>query len=278
MDIPSIVQEWNKRHLEVQKNEVSLFRLLGTILEDMGPCVYVEELHGHRGQVKFQSKIWPGKIIQREICDLVILVIDPDSGGARVTFHQNKFQRGSGSARYLPDFRFKADIYQYDLLAYRPKVDSVGSISLPPEVLSSTDFDSVGSYGVFFENTSHLLDYAYSTAKWLIPESYKIDTKLLLSNSLVGRSYAGQELLATLGLESFLEGLFAMQIGAPLEKGTHLSDHVAGLLRRAAKTISNNDSRIISIAQELVGYDAKSYEGDFRLLIISTQPDWPTRE
>lgn len=223
-----------------------------------------------RGQVKFESNIWPGKVIQREICDLVILVIDPYSGEARVTFHQNKYQRGSGSARCSPDFRFKADIYQYDLLAYRPKVNSVGTIDLPSEVLSSTDYNSVGSYGVFYENTSHLLDYAYSTAKWLVPESYKVETKLLLSNSLVNITLENRELLATLGIASFIGGLFGMQIGAPLKKGTDLSDHVAGLLLRAIS--KGADSRQTYNALEMVGSNAKMYKGDFRLLIISTSP------
>lgn len=276
MDVTAVVQEWNKRHLEVPRNEVSLFRLLGTILEEMGPCTYVEELHGHRGQVKFESSIWPGNIIQREICDLAILVIDPLRGEARVTFHQNKYQRGSGSARCVPDFRFKANIHQYDLLAYRPTINSVGTVFLPSEVLSSTEYNSVGSYGVFFENTSHLLDYAYSTAKWLVPESYKIETKLLLSNSLVNITHADRELLATLGLASFIEGLFGMQIGAPLQKGSDLADYIAGLLQRALN--QDTDSRQIYNALELVGSNAKMYEGDFRLLILSTSRDWRTRE
>lgn len=276
MDVVAVVQEWNKRHLEIPRNEVSLFRLLGTIFEEMGQCTYVEELHGHPGQVKFKSSIWPGKIIQREICDLAILVIDPFRGEARVTFHQNKYQRGSGSARCAPDFRFNADIYQYDLLSHRPTISSVGTVFLPPDVLSSTEYNSVGSYGVFFENASHLLDYAYSTAKWLVPESYKIETKLLLSNSLVNITHADRELVATLGLASFIEGLLGMQIGAPLQKGSDLSDHIAGLLLRALN--KGTDSRPIYNALEIVGSNVKMYEGDFRLLILSTSPDWRTRE
>jgi hypothetical protein len=152
----------------------------------------------------------------------------------------------------------------------------VGTVSLPPEVLSSTDYNSIGSYGVFFENTSHLLDYAYSTAKWLVPESYKIETKLLLSNSLVNITHANRELLATLSLASFIEGLLGMQIGAPLIKGSDLSDYVAGLLLRVLN--KGTDSRQIYNALELVGSNAKMYEGDFRLLILSTSPDWPTRK
>lgn len=62
MDLAAVVQEWNKRHLEIPRNEVSLFRLLSNILEELGPCTYVEELHGHKGSGKIRIKhmAWEG--------------------------------------------------------------------------------------------------------------------------------------------------------------------------------------------------------------------------
>jgi hypothetical protein len=255
------------------RTEVNLFRLLGRIIQSAGAGIYVEELHGTRGQVTFQSGIWPHKSWQREICDLAIVSHSASRGQTRLTMHQCKLERDHACPRLDPDLRFKADLGQYDLLHYRPDFHSVGSVHLPENLLSSTPYASIGSYGIFYRDAMDRIDYAYGGARWLTPITPREHTQLSLPYALNGvhNTIAGTdgELVSQHGMTAVFRAFASLEIGSPVQRHSAQAQYIGAMLRRAqVMPPLRSETLVPSLMRSLGDTGNLDDIGRFRLLLI----------
>ncbi len=163
---------------------MELFRALANHLERHCKAIYVEELHGHPGMVKFDSKIWPGRRTQCELCDLVVVVLDPLLADARVTIHQVKAHCGDAPVSGRSRFPRSGDVHQFELLTTKPKIESVGGIKFDESLLEIGEHTSYTSYGVFYHDiTTGGVDYAYAAAPRLTAASHARHPNLIMPGS-----------------------------------------------------------------------------------------------
>ncbi len=125
--------------------------------------------------------------------------------------------------------KFKADLLQFYLLYERPLLDSS---SLPrctfgkPDILSSSKFPSIGSYGVFYESGT-CVEMSYFPASRVSPFSshaksivrtarYSLPTWNTLNFIPVSNSLSYPENQGTQTLVEFGDALIDMEIGNPL--------------------------------------------------------------
>jgi hypothetical protein len=264
----AFIDDWKNLQTGITRKEVPFFRFFANLLKKHYGDVRYYEVHGYPGQVQFQSGIWPTKSpVQREIGDLFIVTYSYASRQVRYTVMQNKLEKPTGAQRIFPSFKFKADIHQYDLLAFRPDVTSVGSFNLPIDILSGTDYESVGCYGVFYEGSDHLMDFAYSAARWLTPQSYSNTCRLIMNTFRSECLSQGREIICTIGIERFVHHLLSMKIGAPVINAS-MGGFIRGLVNRAGRD-EGSRAPVIDIPQ--FNQDGPAYlpEGGFRLLLIN---------
>ena len=266
----TFIDEWRVRQTSVARNEIAFFRFFAELLSNVYAGVSYYEVHGVPGQVKFKSTLWESSpLIQKEIGDLIIMVYSYNSRSARYSIQQNKFDHSNGIQRTFPTYSFRADMQQYDLLAFRPEVTPVHGIKFPPGILKNTDFDSVSNYGVFYEGDDHLVDFVYSIAKWLSPQGYRKTGNLILNTRQSGYLVDGRELICSVGIENFIEGLCDMKIGAPV-----IDNDTGGFLKR----LIENAAKIKGVAAPVIDLppffdlqsdDAEPISGGYRLLVIN---------
>ena len=264
------INEWKARQTGITRNEIAFFRFLAELLSETFPGVNYYEVHGVLGQVTFNSTLWPQTSpLQKEIGDLIIIVYSYNPHGARYTIHQNKYDHSNGIQRTFPTYSFRADMQQYDLLAFRPEIKPVHGIKFPPGILKDTDYDSVASYGVFYEGEGHLIDFVYSIARWLTPQSYRKTGKLILNTQQSGFLVSGKELICSVGIENFLSGLLEMKIGAPIVDRT-TGGFLHKLIEHAA-SVTGQEAPVIDLPP-FIGRELEELEpisGGYRLLLIN---------
>ncbi len=267
----TFLDEWKSGQTAIPKNEIKYFRFFAELLIKHYKDVHYFEVHGNPGRVSFKSGLWPTiPPVTKELGDLIIITYDYRTMQARYTINQNKFQKTAGTQRVWPAFKFKADIHQYDLLAFRPEIEIAGSIPFPPSILSGTEYDSVGSYGVFYEGDGHLIDFIYSIAKWLSPQSYASSCNLILNTFQNEMSVAGKETICTVGMETFVKHLLGMKIGAPVSS-PEIGGFLTSLIRKAAKETGEQPPIVdIPVFNERVNNGIESFGGGYRLLLINT--------
>ena len=267
----SFLADWKSAQTAIPKNEIAFFRFLAYLLKKHYTNIHYYEVHGNPGHVSFNSGLWPAKPpVTKEIGDLIIITFSYKTMEARYTIHQNKFHKTTGAQRVQPTFKFRADIHQYDLLAYRPIVKSVSSIVFPPSILAGTDYDSVGSYGVFYEDNGHLIDYIYSIAKWLSPQSYVDSCNLILNTFQNEMSVNDRETICTVGIEAFVKHLLGMRIGAPITS-PEIGSFLMALIRKAADEADEDPPIIdLSVFNQRMNEAIDIGSGGYRLLVINT--------
>jgi len=270
----SFLDDWKSKQTAISRNEIAFFRFFADLLKAHHTNVHYYEVHGTPGHVSFNSGLWPKKPpVTKELGDLIIITYSYLKMESRYTIHQNKFQKKAGVQRVYPSYKFKADIHQYDLLAFRQKIKSVGSINFPSSILSATDYDSVGSYGVFYEGDGHLIDFIYSIAKWLSPQSYVDSCNLVLNTFQDEMSVNGRETICTVGIASFVKHLLMMQIGAPISS-PEIGSFLAALIRKAAEEAGEDPPIIdIPVFNQRMNDDIEVGSGGYRLLVINTDAD-----
>ncbi|MFS8172150.1 hypothetical protein [Vreelandella titanicae] len=266
----TFLDDWKIGQTAIPKNEIKFFRFFAELLSKHHKGVHYYEVHGNPGHVSFSSGLWPTKPpVTKELGDLIIITYDYGTMQARYTINQNKFQKTTGTQRVWPAFKFKADIHQYDLLAFRPEVEVAGSIPFPKSILSGTNYNSVGSYGVFYEGEGHLIDFIYSIAKWLSPQSYVNSCNLILNTFQNEMSFAGRETICTVGIEKFLKHLLGMKIGAPVST-PEIGGFLNSLIRKAAEEAGEEPPVVdIPVFNEYISDENRSIGGGFRLLLIN---------
>lgn len=263
----TFITDWNSQQITTRKDEISLFRLLAKLLAKHYHNIEYLETHGQPGFVEFVSQISPGVKKKREISDLIIIAYSRRRRIAKYTIHQVKYDRNVGIKRQSPAFDFRGELYQYDLLYYRPDIIPVpGSIQFPTHILSNASHVSVCSYGVFFTNHNRLIDYTYSASRWLTPASYAKRPKLLLNEAMLDKKYGEDDLTACIGLQKFVQALLDLHVGTligPNSNGRFIASVLASARRSSGSNTPDDFFDQFDFGEPI------DIKGSFRILAIN---------
>lgn len=215
-----VKKELNLRLKGKPINEIILFREIHSILNTKFNSILIEEAHQHK--ISYKSKAL-NNFIKREISDLLIITFSIKMKKAKMTFLQAKYKREK--TLNGKEFSFKGDFFQYELLATRPTITNHSAkFNFPSNILSFSNFDSIGSFGVFYNDTKGRLDMAYAVAKDLSVKkkvtSKKQSSRTLYFPKLSQNSFTIKvnnnipvELRASQTINCFTTGLLHMLIG-----------------------------------------------------------------
>lgn len=230
--------ELNKRNKKGY-GEIELFDTMSDILKKSYNISYVRKTHAQ--YVSFYSKTIKQRI-RREISDLWIIMYSKKKKIAKMTFLQAKFHK---TKTCLP-FKFTGEFFQYELLSLRPEIKNIGKrFNFPSNILSFTDNDSIGTFGVFYKGSNGQIDFAFSVASVLKPNkvgTQKKQTPISLkfpnidSDTCmirVGRKH-GIETISTLNVDCFAHSLLNLRIGAEFQTNYHLLSIVGGILKNSS--------------------------------------------
>jgi len=223
--------------------EVDLFRKMADVLSLTYNVTFVEETHQQYVTYMSPQMLVPST---REISDLWIITYSPQQQRSRMTFLQAKYLRGNmGPAQ--PSFH--AEYFQYELMSQRPTL--IGSTSkrfaFPNDILSFSCLHSLGSYGVFYVDSSGDIDLSYCCAHYLStsnlpPRNYAsysitLDMPASSANS-IGYCTHGSwiELICCFDIDKFTNSLLLLEIGAELI-GTGITGFVEDVLRSKSGNI-----------------------------------------
>lgn len=240
--IPKIVTDFRAKQLFPRTGEVELFRNFATSIANHSHSIFIDETHGPKVcNVRFTSAT--GKTETCEIADLLIISSSP-LGQLRATFWQAKKQAASkwlSATTGNEQFDFKGQFNQLDLLSRRPTISGLGGFHPPPTLLSSFDSASIGSFGVFYQRNS-LIEVNHSVAEFVACNNPTAKhPKMVINGYLAKYYYSAGEAIVRPTLTSFLEALFAHQVGAPLNSTE--SDHrwlVSYARSKTAKAFGSN--------------------------------------
>lgn len=263
--------------------EISLFRKMSIILSSSYHVSFVEEIHARL--VQYTSVAISADAV-RELGDLWIIAYSPTQGVAKMTFLQAKYLRRNLALRG----RFRADFFQYELLATRPALVNGGTFNFPSDILSFSCCDSVGSYGVFYKNSSKEIDFAYCSAALLTatspsPTSYgKFNVRVEFPTATQSvndcHCHVCSELNYTYDIDDFTQNLLQLNIGVDIHHYPHILAYLQSFLPRAR----NADTAVNGLAAFLNGTPNRPHDGfngdDFNddeplpghMLIINVDP------
>ena len=128
-------------------------------------CTYVKEVHNMK--VEFYSNFKGGKQ-PKEIGDLLLLTFDKCTKELRLCVLQAKYRRGS----YRKFLNCRADVYQWELLYYKPDVYNKSRINIPKHILNFRhDYKSITAYGVFYHDKNlGMIDFLYALPELFVPK------------------------------------------------------------------------------------------------------------
>lgn len=225
------------RKFNAGDTEVDLFRKMADVLSLTYNVTFVEETHQQYVTYMSPQMLVPST---REISDLWIITYSPQQQRSRMTFLQAKYRRGNmGPAQ--PSFH--AEYFQYELMSKRPTLTGSTSkrFAFPNDILSFSCLHSLGSYGVFYVDSSGDIDLSYCCAHYLstsnLPPrnyaSYAITLDMPVpSANVIGRCVHGTcpELICCFDINKFTNSLLKLEIGAELI-GTGITSFVADVLK-----------------------------------------------
>lgn len=214
--------------------EVDLFRKMSKILSATYNVTFVEETHQHR--ISYHSNTI-NQTALRELSDLWIIAFSQSQKRIRTTFLQAKYHRNN----ILPTGVFHADYFQYELLSTRPKLLSGSSFNFPADILTFSCCDSIGTYGVFYIDSTKSIDMAYCCASNLnvgsVPTTYgqfSVDLAFPTIPSAVNNCNCDvcSELNYTYDIDVFTDNLLQLNIGAEIQFYPEILDYVKNILRK----------------------------------------------
>jgi hypothetical protein len=257
--------------------EIFLFREMTKSLNKYVPAVFVQETHGRRGWVRFQSQITQD-IRQKEISDLLIICYNKPTNEIKVSFLQAKYHR----TKTVPFLKFHGDYLQLELLKDRPDIDPNNIYRFPQNVLNFSCYRSLTNYGVFFHDNNGEIDMLYSVADFLNQTN---TTGLIGSIQFPGNSNCprancftsnASEMVSTCNIDLFEKGLINFQIGAPISRNPMISRYFKGLLRQIQKSgnLDADQSIFNFILGDIINDDDiikdSDFEGNPSILILQT--------
>jgi hypothetical protein len=244
--------------------EVGQFRALIRAFAGLKPHFYLEEFHGFKRQVYFDTSLaWQRKRARCELCDVLLIVYTTNGGfDVRMTLLQAKLSREkhivglTTSAGRIERQAFKANFEQWSLLCERPVLIPTTVFDPPPDLLSGALLPSVGTFGVFHRLTSGLVDLFYICADCLEPASrpVKADTrfgKLITKYGNPDQRFAGSwnEVTYCSTIFDFARSLYELSIGTPVL-------HVSGVERTEYQPQYNRVRSVLTAHIEATDRDA----------------------
>lgn len=252
--------------------EVELFRAMMDAFGSLKPTFYLEEFHGFKRQVYFDtSHPWMRPRARCELCD-VLLVTYSTTGvfEVRMTLLQAKLSRQThitNSAAYAGKVEpqvFEGNFEQWDLLRRRPTLIPTTVFVPPPSLLASAVLPSVGTFGVFHRSASGKVDLFYASADTLsaaaVPKGLngRYGKLTTAAGTPAARFISGWgEATYCPSAAEFAASLYKLQIGTPIltvASGTPRVEHRPQLdwVRRvlASHLAANGDNS--RVARELL--------------------------
>lgn len=270
-----IISEFRNSVNFAKSDEVQLFRTLAKAIVKHSQSTFIDETHGGNVcNVSFVSAT--GKTETCEIADL--LIVSAEGNGTqqlRATFWQAKKQSVSKWLNVTStgsQLDFKGQFNQWDLLSRRPDINGVGAFVPPTNLLGSFSSSGIGTFGVFHEKGG-LLEVAHSIAEFIsCPTPAAKHPTLSINGYMDKYSYPFGEVITRSNLLTFIQSLFAFQIGALLEPSN--ASHCWLVNRVRNKVAAVADPMALQALNGFFGHDMQrsddataSFEGLSILLI-----------
>lgn len=270
-------------------NEVFLFRTMSDILNRSGISysTYVENIHGTRGLVEFPSRFRAGGSAIKELGDMLIFTFDKCTRDLRMCVLQAKYRK----RRYYNFLNIRADLFQWELLFYKPNIIDKSAFHFPSNILNfRTDYKSISAYGIFYrDNICGDIDFLYTIPKhFTIPSISSIPPTGLLHgdtsfqfrcpNTLGSPNYicmAGiskKETISTCSIDVFEDQVQLCKIGVPIPHNDPIGDWAMALLKKMREYADNPvviNEILRSYEAEMLSYNY-SFNGTPSALIVVT--------
>lgn len=216
--------------------EIAQFRALQSAFGALKPKFQVEEYHGTRRQVYFDTtQPWLRPRARCELCDL--LIISYSTSGrieVRLMLLQAKLSRNTHGNLCCPSTglhhkptQFRGNYEQWDLLSARPRLDPTSVFAPPPDLLRNALVPSIGTFGVFHRLSSGSIDMFYASADTLQPAGIPTGQYGKLTTTLAPRRriFSGfQDNPLCCCLFTFGKSLFELHLGSPVISKTVTGD------------------------------------------------------
>lgn len=211
-------------------NEIEQFRAMMRSFGSLRPKFYLEEFHGFKRQVYFNTvHPWMRDRARCELCDILLIIYGTNGGlSVRMSLLQVKLSRTehftsdpSYTGKIEPQ-TFSGNYEQWDLLSRRPKIEPTTVFVPPPDLLSSATLSTIGTFGIFFKNRPGVIDLFYAAADCLTPDTLPRGPKARLGKlkTVTGpatRQVNGwNEATYCPSAYDFAHALFQLEIGNPI--------------------------------------------------------------
>ena len=228
--------------------EEDLFREMANQFNNnlIAKCTYVKEVH--KMMVDFYSDFKGGKK-QKELGDLLLLTFDKFRKELRLCILQAKYRKGM--YRYF--LNCNADIFQWELLYYKPNVQNSSSLNFPNNILNFRhDYKSITAYGIFYHDyMNNDIDFLYTLPDFFTPKNllYPYSKKNISKCSFIytcpkiGAYHFGccgcrknksgmipKETLYTCSMDLFEQEVLSCRIGAPIDNYSGIRKYIFSLL------------------------------------------------
>lgn len=152
----------------INVGEAELFREMARQFNynTLSKATYVKEVH--KQYVEFPSSFLGG-MKKIELGDLLFITYDKFTKELRLCVLQAKYRRRS----YRKFLNCQADIYQWELLYYKPDVDNKSKMNIPKHILNfRNDYKSITAYGIFYHDKNmNMIDFLYTLPELFTPKS-----------------------------------------------------------------------------------------------------------
>lgn len=228
--------------------EIVLFREMANQFNNniIAKCTYVKEVH--KMMVNFHSDFEGGNK-QKELGDLLLLTFDKANKELRLCILQAKYRKGL--YRYFLDC--KADLYQWELLYYKPYVNNLSNLNFPSNILNFRhDYKSITAYGIFYHDyMNNDIDFLYTLPDFFTPKNllYSYSKKNISVRSFIytcpkiGTYHFGccgcrknksgmipKETLYTCSIDLFEQEVLSCRVGAPIDNNPDIKKYILSLL------------------------------------------------
>lgn len=207
--------------------EIAQFRALQDAFGALTPAFEVEEYHGAKRQVYFDTT-QPGlrPRARCELCDLVVISYSTSGPPeVRLMLLQAKLSKkshmslcSSPGIHHLAT-EFQANFEQWNLLAARPTLLPTKTFAPPPDLLKAAIVPSIGAFGVFHRSSSGHIDMFYASADTLTPAGLTKTKygKLTTTKCKNIRTFKGfLDAPVCCCLLTFGKALFELRLGTPV--------------------------------------------------------------
>ena len=234
----------------IRKDEVSLFGLMADLFNTShSKSTFVKKVHGRVGFIDYNSAIL-GMIKTVEIADLQLITCNIKTNEIRICFIQVKYRRGN-FRRFLT---LNANLFQWELLKDKPNIIDTYHNGFPTNILNFSTYESITSFGIFYEDKSGEIDFLYTLPKHISNRNNN-ENQIMdfyggchCPNIYCTKGVLPNETISTCSMDLFEKEALACKIGAPVEGNIKI--YLAGLLQTIRSNSSNSSNEVHEILDE----------------------------